>query len=74
MQECQTKDWPIHKLECAALRKWSESAKKAKADAGGEIDSGGDATFVPNDAVRALGRILFTFQLSGTSGVPVSSV
>ncbi|GAA5848967.1 hypothetical protein JCM9279_004679 [Rhodotorula babjevae] len=49
--QCQKRDWPVHKLECAALR----AAAKA---------SNGNKT-VPDTPVRALGRLLWTSQVKG---------
>lgn len=51
MQKCHTLDWEIHKYECKALQKWAEMApENAK---------------VPSDALRALGRILWSFRQHG---------
>ncbi|KAH8833081.1 hypothetical protein DL96DRAFT_1694908 [Flagelloscypha sp. PMI_526] len=40
---CQGNDWPIHKHECAALRKWSKNAPSQD-------------HAIPNDAIRSLGH------------------
>ncbi|KIP05657.1 hypothetical protein PHLGIDRAFT_73889 [Phlebiopsis gigantea 11061_1 CR5-6] len=49
---CQNSDWYIHKSECQALQRWASSAPSA--DVG-----------VPSDAVRCLGRTLWTMQKKG---------
>jgi hypothetical protein len=64
-QACQTADWPIHKLECLAVRQWDKSAREAGR---GSTDG---ATIVPSDAIRALGRILWKLEASGSSSVIV---
>ncbi|GAA5900303.1 hypothetical protein JCM8208_005320 [Rhodotorula glutinis] len=50
--QCQKRDWPVHKHECAALR----NAAKA---------SNGKKT-VPDTPVRALGRLLWTNEVKGS--------
>ncbi|KAH7882473.1 hypothetical protein F5I97DRAFT_1816839 [Phlebopus sp. FC_14] len=49
---CQRNDWPLHKMECAALQRWAEAAPS-------------DDLSVPSDAVRCLGRILWQTNLQG---------
>ncbi|OBZ77393.1 N-lysine methyltransferase SMYD2 [Grifola frondosa] len=49
---CQNRDWPIHKLECDALQKWALNAPSHDVS-------------VPSDAVRCLGRILWSEQKEG---------
>ncbi|KAJ8073401.1 hypothetical protein PM082_011676 [Marasmius tenuissimus] len=46
--ECQTTDWSIHKLECAALQRWFQAAE------------GVDRP--PGDAVRCVARLLWRRQ------------
>ncbi|KAG6910722.1 hypothetical protein DXG01_008253 [Tephrocybe rancida] len=50
--ECQNKDWPPHKRECSALQEWSKAAPSAD-------------LAVPSDAVRCLGRLMWTRQKKG---------
>ncbi|KPV72663.1 uncharacterized protein RHOBADRAFT_55751 [Rhodotorula graminis WP1] len=49
--QCQKRDWPVHKHECAALR------NAANATAGNKP--------VPDTPVRALGRLLWTSEVKG---------
>lgn len=48
---CQKRDWPVHKLECAALRAAAKATKGTKT--------------VPDTPVRALGRLLWTSEVKG---------
>ncbi|KAG6811187.1 hypothetical protein H0H92_008627 [Tricholoma furcatifolium] len=50
--QCQTKDWPNHKRECSALQEWSKAAPSPD-------------LAVPSDAVRCLGRLMWTRQKKG---------
>ncbi|KAG0692903.1 hypothetical protein DFH29DRAFT_816975 [Suillus ampliporus] len=49
---CQTNDWPLHRLECSALRNWAKLAPSKNLS-------------VPSDAVRCLGRILWQKKKEG---------
>ncbi|KAH8083324.1 hypothetical protein BXZ70DRAFT_579582 [Cristinia sonorae] len=49
---CQNNDWSIHKSECAALQRWKSHAPS-------------EHVSVPGDAVRCLGRIVWTMQKEG---------
>ncbi|KIY43557.1 SET domain-containing protein [Fistulina hepatica ATCC 64428] len=44
---CQNVDWKEHKNECSALQRWRQQAPK-------------DAPSIPSDAVRCMGRLLWT--------------
>jgi SET and MYND domain-containing protein len=51
-QVCQNKDWTMHKSECTALQKWASSAPSSE-------------LAVPSEAVRCLGRIMWTQKRKG---------
>ena len=66
LQECQTRDWSMHKSECTALQSWAKAAPSL-------------GVAIPSDAVRCLGRILWTKKKSGGRStfvcfVPVRSI
>lgn len=65
-QTCQNLDWPIHKLECVALREWAKAARQV-----GVGSTNADVVLVPSDAVRALGRLLWTMEREGPSSTVV---
>ncbi|KAG6860720.1 hypothetical protein C0995_008163 [Termitomyces sp. Mi166 len=52
--ECQNKDWPLHKRECSALQEWVKAAPSPD-------------LALPSDAVRCLGRLMWTRQKKGSS-------
>ncbi|KAH9941306.1 SET domain-containing protein [Epithele typhae] len=54
--ECQNRDWISHKNECTALRKWAEGAPSHE-------------LAIPADAVRVLGRALWTMRREGFDSV-----
>ncbi|TFK25868.1 SET domain-containing protein [Coprinopsis marcescibilis] len=91
--KCQSKDWSIHKSECAALRRWftkppggppteepgpplpssSSSSSSPPLSTTSEDDS--DVQIQPpNDAIRALGRILWRKQKLGKDNVWVKEI
>ncbi|KAI0938789.1 hypothetical protein AcV5_000393 [Taiwanofungus camphoratus] len=49
---CQNNDWPLHKCECVALQQWASSAPSPDLS-------------VPGDAIRCLGRLLWSRQKEG---------
>jgi hypothetical protein len=51
IQACQDRDWPQHKQECAALKQWMSQTNPETYETA-EIGP-------PNDAIRALARILW---------------
>ncbi|KAI0646366.1 SET domain-containing protein [Trametes meyenii] len=51
-QLCQNRDWTQHKHECSALQKWAAAAPSQEMS-------------VPGDAIRCLGRILWTSRKEG---------
>ncbi|KAF8309730.1 SET domain-containing protein [Clavulina sp. PMI_390] len=73
---CQNKDWPIHKLECAALRQWAASARQAQeVQSQSSVDAvKPDVIPIPGDAVRALGRIYWAMQLAGPTSIIVQEI
>lgn len=60
-QTCQTNDWSSHKAECAALQHWAATAPSPDVS-------------VPNDAVRCIGRILWSLRKKGTNSKWVSKI
>ncbi|KAG5653308.1 hypothetical protein H0H81_001268 [Sphagnurus paluster] len=52
LKVCQNKDWAIHKRECTALQEWAKAAPSPE-------------LFVPSDAVRCLGRLMWSRQKKG---------
>ncbi|KAF9254291.1 SET domain-containing protein [Marasmius fiardii PR-910] len=53
--ECQTADWPVHKLECAAIQRWFQASES--------ID------LPPSDAIRCIARLLWKRQKKGCDSV-----
>ncbi|EKM56908.1 uncharacterized protein PHACADRAFT_208075 [Phanerochaete carnosa HHB-10118-sp] len=49
---CQNSDWAVHKMECQALQRWADAAPS-------------EDVAVPSDAVRCLGRMLWSMQRKG---------
>ncbi|KAH9940697.1 SET domain-containing protein [Amylocystis lapponica] len=54
--KCQNNDWPLHKSECAALQRWAAEAPSPD-------------LAIPSDAVRCLGRMLWTRRKEGLDSV-----
>ncbi|KAL6299437.1 hypothetical protein BKA93DRAFT_742312 [Sparassis latifolia] len=50
--KCQNSDWSLHKNECIALQRWATSAPSPE-------------LAIPSDAIRCLGRILWSAQKEG---------
>lgn len=60
LQECQNKDWALHKPECAAIQRWAAAAPAPE-------------LAIPSDAIRCLGRVLWAWQKKGQESQLVSS-
>ncbi|TDL19586.1 SET domain-containing protein [Rickenella mellea] len=56
---CQKVDWNVHKYECTAISHWKESAPK----------SNDLSIAIPSEAVRSLGRVLWTRKAEGSNSV-----
>ncbi|KAJ3556673.1 hypothetical protein NP233_g11925 [Leucocoprinus birnbaumii] len=60
-KDCQRRDWSVHKRECPALQKWAATAPETTSDK----ESEESRTIIPSDAIRLLGRSLWTKQKQG---------